>query len=95
MELSSVHGVLDCPKKNQAIAIPTQEQLAYNYDTVEVHYCVVTMQWKFVSFECSIHFNWVQNISICGSSSAVIQNLGEHNIKTLMLCIKAFNIALP
>ena len=34
-----------------------------------------------VSFKYSINFNRVQNVSICGSSSAAIQNIGEHNIK--------------
>ena len=43
-------------------------------DTVEVHYCMVTMQWKFMSFKRSIDLNRVQNVSIRGSSSAVIQN---------------------
>ena len=43
-------------------------------DTVEVHYCMVTMQWKFMSFKRSIDLNRVQNVSISGSSSAVIQN---------------------
>ena len=38
---------------------------------VEVRYCMVTMQGKFVSFKHSINFRWVKNISICGSSSAV------------------------
>ena len=41
-------------------------------DTVEVHYCMVKMQWKFVSFKHSINFDRVQNVSIRRSSSAVI-----------------------
>ena len=39
------------------------------------------LQWKFMSFERSIDFNRIQNVSICGSSSAVIQNLGKRDIK--------------
>ena len=39
---------------------------------VEVHYCVVKLQWKFISSKCSINFNRVQNVSIRRSSSASI-----------------------
>ena len=34
-----------------------------------------------MSFKRNINFNRLQNISICRSSSAVIQNLGERDIK--------------
>ena len=75
-------------KEESSYSYTHTRQLAYNYIcTVEVHYCVVMMQWKLTSSEHSISFNWVQNGSIRGSSSAVIQNLGEHSITT-------FNVAL-
>ena len=35
---------------------------------------MVTMKGKIVSFEHSINFTRVQDVSICRSSSAVIQN---------------------
>ena len=33
---------------------------------------ICSMQWKFMRFKRSINFNRVQNVSICRSSSAVI-----------------------
>ena len=36
----------------------------------------IAVQWKFMRFKRSNNFNRVQNVSICGSPSAVIQNLG-------------------
>ena len=61
-------------------------------DNVEVHYCVATMQWKFMSFKRSINFNRIQNVSIRGSSSAAIQNLGKRGHPYLMLRFPKFCI---
>ena len=51
------------------------------HDTVEVHYCVFTMQGKLMSFERSTDFSGIQDLSIRRSSSVVIQNLGKRDIK--------------
>ena len=50
-------------------------------DSVEVHYCVFTMQGKLMSFERSTDFSGIQDVSIRRSSSVVIQNLGKRDIK--------------
>ena len=56
------------------------------YDTVEVYYCVFTMQGKLMSFERSTDFSGIQDVSIRRSSSVVIQNLGKRDIKKGWVC---------
>ena len=62
---------------------PLQYNLGFS-DTVEVHYCVVTMQWTVMSFKYSININRIQNVSIRGSS-AVTQNVSIIALVQIMM----------
>ena len=44
------------------------------------------MQWKFMSFEHSTNFNRIQNVSIRGSSSAVISKFVAHDCLHCTVC---------